>query len=67
MNDKLRSGLTRAARTFLQAALAQIALAPLVDVNLPTLKVAAFAGGAAVLSLVQRWLDGTPIGIIPPG
>lgn len=63
----IRSGAYRALRTFLQAAIAQVTLAPLINVDLPTLKVAAFAGGAAVLALVQRWLDDTPLPNLPPG
>lgn len=66
-HDVLRSGLLRAARTFLQSFLAVVSSAPLLDLNVPTLKAAAAAGVAAVLALVMRWLDTTDVPTIPAG
>ena len=67
MNPKVRNALIRAARTFLQAFLAVITGAPLLDLNVSTLKAAGVAGIGAVFSLIQRALDDTPLGVIPPG
>lgn len=39
--------------TFVQAFLGTLTVAPIVDVDLPTVKVAALAGAAAVLSLLK--------------
>lgn len=39
--------------TFVQSFLGTLSAAPLVDVDLPTVKVAALAGAAAVLSLLK--------------
>ena len=63
----IRSALLRAARTFLQSFLAIVTATPLLDMDVPTVKAAAAAGLAAVLALVQRWLDSTPVPTIPPG
>ena len=63
----LVSGLLRAARTFLQAFLAVLTAAPVLDVSVPTLKAAAMAGVASVLALAQRFLDDTSVPTIPPG
>lgn len=41
--------------------------APLLDANISSVKAAAIAGIGAVLSLVQRMLDDTAVGVIPPG
>ncbi len=65
--DLLRSAALRAARTFLQAFLAVVTAAPLLDVDVPTVKAGAMAGLAAVLALAQRWLDTTDVPTIPPG
>jgi hypothetical protein len=67
MNPVLRSGLLRAARTFLQSFLAVVTSAPLLDLNVPTIKAAGAAGVAAVLALVMRWLDTTDVPTIPAG
>ena len=63
----IRSALYRASRTFLQAGLAIITAAPLLNLDVSTLKAAAVAGIAAVLSLVQRALDESPLPTIPAG
>lgn len=63
----LKSIVYRAARTFLQTFLAVITSAPLLDLNVPAVKAAAIAGLGAVLSMVQRMLDETPLSPIPPG
>jgi len=63
----IKSGVYRAARTFLQTFLAVITGAPLLDLDVSSVKAAAIAGLGAVLSLVQRMLDETPISPIPPG
>ncbi len=67
LTDKVRSALLRAARTFTQSFIAVLTASPVLDLNIPTLKAAAAAGLAAVLSLVQRWLDDTPVWTIPTG
>lgn len=67
MNPILRSGLLRAARTFLQSFLAVVSAAPLMDLDVPTFKAAGAAGIAAVLALVMRWLDATDVPTIPAG
>lgn len=66
MSDKIRSAFIRAARTFLQTFLAVLMGAPLLEANISSVKAAAIAGIGAVLSLVQRMLDDTPVGVIPP-
>lgn len=66
-NPKVRSAAARAARTFLQAFLAVVTAGPLLDLGVSTLKAAAVAGVAAVLALVQRWLDDTSVPTLPPG
>lgn len=63
----LRSGFLRAGRTALQAFLGVFYGLPLVDVNVATWKAAFAAALAAVLALVMRWLDETPVPTIPPG
>lgn len=63
----VQSAILRALRTFTQAFLAQVSIAPLLNLDVPTLKAAAVAGLAAVLALVQRWLDTTEVPTIPPG
>jgi hypothetical protein len=67
VNPTLRSGLLRAARTFTQSFLAVITAAPLLSLDVPTVKAGAVAGIAAVLALAQRWLDDTAVPTIPPG
>lgn len=67
MTTKLKSFVYRAARTFLQTFLAVITGAPLLDLNVSSVKAAAVAGIGAVLSLLQRALDETPLAPIPPG
>lgn len=67
MNERIRSGLIRAARTFLQTFLAVLMGAPLLEADISSVKAAAIAGIGAVLSLAQRMLDDTPVGVIPPG
>lgn len=64
---KVRSAAARAARTFLQAFIAQVTLAPLLDANIGTMKAAGIAGGGAVLALIQRSLDQAGVKTIPPG
>ena len=63
----VQSAILRALRTFLQAFLAVVTAGPLLDLDVPTLKAAAVAGVAAVLALVQRWLDTTEVPTIPAG
>lgn len=67
MTPKLKSFVYRAARTFIQSFLAVITAAPMLDLDVSTVKAAAVAGIAAVLSLIQRALDETPLSPIPPG
>lgn len=71
---RVKSALYRAARTFTQAFIATVGVAlalPADTVKADTLEKAtvagAIAGGAAVLALVQRWLDTTSVPTIPPG
>lgn len=66
-SDKVRSALMRAARTFTQSSLAVLTAGPVLNLNIPTLKAGGAAGLAAVLALVQRWLDDTPVPTIPTG
>lgn len=63
----VQSAILRALRTFTQSFLAVVTAGPLLDLDVPTLKAAAVAGVAAVLALVQRWLDTTEVPTIPPG
>lgn len=63
----IQSAILRALRTFTQAFLAVVTAAPLLDVDVPTVKAGAMAGVAAVLALVQRWLDTTEVPTIPAG
>ena len=63
----LRSGGLKAVRTYLQAFLGTFYGLPLFDVNVATWKAAAAAGIAALIALVMRWLDETPIPTIPAG
>lgn len=67
MGNTIKSATYRAARTFLQTFLAVITGAPLLDLNVSSVKAAAVAGIGAVLAMVQRALDETPISPIPPG
>jgi hypothetical protein len=63
----IRSGVLRAARTFVQSFIAIISASPLLDLKVSTVKAAAAAGLAAVLALVQRALDDAGVPTIPPG
>ena len=63
----VQSAVVRAMRTFTQAFLAVVTAGPLLDLDVPTLKAGAVAGVAAVLALVQRWLDTTEVPTIPAG
>lgn len=63
----IRSAFYRAARTFLQTFLAVITSAPLLDLDVSSVKAAIVAGVGAVLALIQRMLDETPLSPIPPG
>lgn len=63
----VKSAVLRAARTFAQAFLAMVTAGPLLELDVSTLKAAAVAGLAAVLALVQRWLDTTHVPTIPAG
>lgn len=63
----VHSAAARAARTFLQAFIAQVTLAPLLNADIGTLKAAGIAGGGAVLALIQRSLDQAGVKTIPPG
>lgn len=63
----VQSAVLRALRTFIQSFLAVVTAGPLLDLDVPTLKAAAVAGVAAVLALVQRWLDTTEVPTIPAG
>lgn len=67
MKKTVRSFVYRAARTFLQTFLAVLLASPLLNLNVSSVKAAAVAGIGAVLSLIQRALDETPLGPIPPG
>lgn len=53
----IKNAAIRATRTFLQAFLAVVTGAPLLNANVSTLKAAGFAGIGAVLSLVQNALE----------
>jgi hypothetical protein len=69
---RIKSALYRAARTFTQAFVSTFSIALVTPaVKADTLEKAAIAGavagGAAVLALVQRWLDMTSVPTIPPG
>lgn len=63
----LRRALIRAARTFLQAFLAVVTGAPLMNADVSTLKAAGFAGIGAVLSLAQNALEQATDAPIPRG
>jgi hypothetical protein len=67
LSDKIQSALMRAARTFTQSFLAVLTAGPVLNLNIPTVKAGGAAGLAAVLALVQRWLDDTPVPTIPIG
>lgn len=64
---RVQSALWRAARTFLQTAIAVLIASGTGFVDVSTLKAAALAGGAAVLALIQRALDTTDLPTLPPG
>lgn len=64
---KIKSACLRAARTFLQSFVAVLIASGADYVDVSTLKAAGVAGGAAVLALVQRWLDDVGVSPIPPG
>ncbi|MGH8905093.1 MAG: hypothetical protein ACRD0K_00895 [Egibacteraceae bacterium] len=53
--------LIRAARTFLQAFLAVLIAAPVLNLAVPALKAAAVAGIASVLAMFHRMLDPTSV------
>ncbi len=53
----IKNAAIRAARTFLQAFLAVVTGAPLLSLDVPTVKAAAVAGIGAVLSLLQNALE----------
>lgn len=63
----IRSALLRATRTFLQSFLAIVTAAPVLELDISTVKAAAAAGLAAVLALAQRALDDSSIPTIPAG
>jgi hypothetical protein len=72
--ERVKSALYRAARTFTQGFLSTFTLSQIVTpggAHLDTLEKVAVAGaiggGAAVLALVQRWLDATNLPTLPPG
>lgn len=57
MIENIKNAAVRASRTFLQAFLAVVTGAPLMNANVSTLKAAGFAGIGAVLSLIQNALE----------
>jgi hypothetical protein len=63
----IRSALLRAARTFSQAFVGTVVGAPVLGVHAATLRLAAVSGFVAVLTLVQRALDASPVPTIPAG
>ena len=65
--DIARSAGFRAARTFSQAFLGTVLAGTTFHFGIEPLKSAGVAGFAAVLTLVQRWLDTTPVPTIPAG
>ena len=67
MTDHLRRALIRGARTFGQAFLGVVTGAPLLDLNVPTLKAAAVAGLGAVLALAQNTLETAADAPVPRG
>lgn len=63
----IRSGLFKAARTFLQTFLAILTGSQVLSLDVSTVKAAAVGGLGAVFALVQRALDETSLPTIPPG
>ena len=61
----IRNATIRASRTFLQAFLAVVTGAPLLSLNVPTLKAAAVAGIGAVITLIQNALEQASSAPIP--
>lgn len=64
---RIQSALWRALRTFSQAFIASLTLAGAGLYSMAAYKSATLAGVAAVLALVQRWLDATEVPTLPPG
>lgn len=67
MADIIKKALIRGARTFLQAFLAVVTGAPLLDLNVSTLKAAAVAGLGALIALVQNALEQASDAPVPRG
>lgn len=67
MAQIIRRALVRAARTFMQAFLAVVTGAPLMNADVSTLKAAGFAGIGAVLSLLQNTLEQASDAPVPRG
>jgi hypothetical protein len=63
----IKNALIRAGRTYAQAFVAVISSGPVLHLNVPTLKAAAAAGMAALLSLAMRALDYSSIPTPPAG
>jgi Putative lactococcus lactis phage r1t holin len=61
----VRSVLIRAARTFMQTFLAVMIAGPMLDLSVRTLRAAGLAGVTAVLSMLHRMLDETPVPSLP--
>lgn len=64
---RVQSALYRALRTFLQAFLASLTVSAVGLYSAAAWQSAVGAGVAAVLALVQRWLDTTNVPTLPPG
>lgn len=67
MAEIIKKALIRGARTFLQAFLAVVTGAPLLDLNVSTLKAAAVAGLGALIALVQNALEQASDAPVPRG
>lgn len=63
----VQSAILRAMRTATQAFLAVVTAGPLLELDVPAVKAGVVAALAAVLALVQRWLDTTEVPTIPAG
>ncbi len=63
----MKSAAIRAARTFLQAFLAVVTGAPLMNADVSTLKAAGFAGIGAVITLIQNALEQASNAPVPRG
>lgn len=65
--NAIKKAVIRGARTFLQAFLAVVTGAPLLDLNVSTLKAAGVAGIGGVVALIQNALETASDAPIPRG